>query len=228
MIGPILLLSLASGLGQLDDLIVVVLGLKVFAVAEEIEQLESRLVRLDDVGCQRGVEELVAEAVFARTAPFDLDEIGGRENRAQEAEVEEVRAVVAGGHHADGDADASFAGEIFRREVTGTEQIVIGKVDGELLGIGHLRRDLHGEVGLVFPRKHLVGHHIKNLGEPGRVALADCKDDGLAQFAADRIAQGVFEKGLAEQVVGGIGEEAIFQSRAFCTSPLVLRRFPLR
>jgi len=40
------------------------------------------------------------------------------------------------------------------------------------------------------------------------VVLADGEDDGLADFAADRIAQGVFQKGFAEELVGGVGEEA--------------------
>ena len=56
------------------------------------------------------VEELLAEVVLPRAAAFDLDEIGGREDRAEQAEIEDVRAIVAGGHHADGDADAGLAG----------------------------------------------------------------------------------------------------------------------
>ena len=37
--------------------------------------------------------------------------------------------------------------------------------------------------------------------------LAHGKNDGLADFAADGIAQGIFQKRLAEQLVGGIGKE---------------------
>ena len=68
----------------------------------------------------------------------------------EEAEVEDVGAVVAGRHHADGDANARLAGLVGGQEVGGAEQIVIGEVDGELLGVGNLRGDLHGKVGLVL------------------------------------------------------------------------------
>ena len=43
------------------------------------------------------------------------------------------------------------------------------------------------------------------------MVLADRKDDGLADFAADRVAQGVFQKGLAEELVGGIGKETLLE-----------------
>jgi len=59
-----------------------------------------------------------------------------------------------------------------------------------LLRAVHLRRDLHGEVGLVFAGEHAVGHVVENLRELGRVILADSKDNGLADLAADGIAQG--------------------------------------
>ena len=41
--------------------------------------------------------------------------------------------------------------------------------------------------------------------------LADREDDGLADLSADRVAQGVFEKGFAEELVGGVGEETLFE-----------------
>ena len=53
----------------------------------------------------------------ACAAAFDLDEVGGGEDGAEQSDVENVRAVVAGGHHADGDADAGFGSMILRVEV---------------------------------------------------------------------------------------------------------------
>jgi hypothetical protein len=74
--------------------------------------------------------------VLARAAPLDLDEVGGRKDRAHQAQVEDVGAVVAGGHHADGDADAGLAGLVGGQEVGRAEQVVVGEVDGELLRVG--------------------------------------------------------------------------------------------
>ena len=87
----------------------------------------------------------------------------------------------------------------------------MAEVDGELLGVGDLRGDLHGEVGLVLAGEHAVGHLVEDLRQLGGVVLADGEDDGLADLPADRIAQGVFQKGLAEELVGGVGEEALLE-----------------
>ena len=170
------------------------------------------------------VEELFAEVVLAGAAPLDLDEVGRREDRAEEAEVEDVRAVVAGGHHADGDADARLAGLVGGDEVGRAEQVVVGEVDGELLGVGNLRGDLHGEVGLVFAGEHAVGHLVEDLRQLGGVVLADGEDDRLADLAADRIAQGVLEERLAEELVGGVGEEALLELALLEGLLLVLAR----
>ena len=43
------------------------------------------------------------------------------------------------------------------------------------------------------------------------MVLADGEDDGLANFAADGVAQGVFEKGFAEELVGGLREETLLE-----------------
>ena len=40
---------------------------------------------------------------------------------------------------------------------------------------------------------------------------ADREHDGLADFATDRIAQGVFDEGLAEERIGGIAKETSFE-----------------
>ncbi len=149
--------------------------------------------------------------MLARAAPLDLDEIGGREDRPEEAEVEDVGAVVAGGHHAHRHAHARLAGLVGGQEVGRAEQVVVGEVDGELLGVGDLRGDLHGEVGLVLAGEHAVGHLVEDLRQLGGVVLADGKDDRLADLAADRVAHGVFQKCLAQELVGSVGEEALLE-----------------
>ena len=64
---------------------------------------------------------------------------------------------------------------------------------------------------MVLAGKNAVGHLIENLRQLGGVILADGEDDGLADLFADWIAQGVFQKGLAEELIGGISEEALFE-----------------
>ena len=144
-------------------------------------------------------------------AAFDLNEVSGREDRAEEAEIQEVWAIVAGGHHADGDADAGLAGLVGGNEVGGAEQVVVGEIDGVLLCAAHLRGNLHGEVGLVFAGEHPVGHLIENLRQLARVMLADSEDNGLADLAADGVTQRVFEKRFAKELIGCLREEALFK-----------------
>ena len=43
------------------------------------------------------------------------------------------------------------------------------------------------------------------------MVLADGEDDGFADFPADGIAEGVFQKGLAEKLVGGVGKETLLE-----------------
>ena len=113
---------------------------------------------------------------------------GKRSVASKEAEVEDVGAIVTGGHHADGDADAGFAGLVGRDEIGGTEQVVVGEVDGVLLGVVDLGRDLYGEIGLVLAGEHLVGHFVEDLGQLGGMVLADGKDNGFPDLTADRVA----------------------------------------
>jgi hypothetical protein len=54
------------------------------------------------------------------------------------------------------------------------------------------------------------------------VVLADGKDDRLADLAADRVAQRMFEEGFAENLVGGFGEETLLEL-AVLISLLTLR-----
>ena len=45
--------------------------------------------------------------------------------------------------------------------------------------------------------------------------LTDGKDDGFSNLAADRIAQRIFEKCFAEELVGGFGEKTFFKLSLF-------------
>ena len=48
---------------------------------------------------------------------LDLHKVRGREDGAKEAEVQDIGAVVTGGHHADGYADPRLAGPVGGEEV---------------------------------------------------------------------------------------------------------------
>jgi len=197
--------------GELKHLVVVVLNFETLAVGEKVEELEGRLLRIGDSIPESLIEKLFKEVVFAGAAALDLDEVSGREDGAEKAEVEDVGAILAGGHHAYSDADACPAGTVGRKEIGGPEEVVVTEVDGELLGIGDGRGDLDGEIGVVPAGEHVVGHEVEHLGELGGMHLADRVDDGLADLAADRIAQGILEKGPAEKLIGSIGEKTPFE-----------------
>ena len=64
--------------------------------------------------------------MLAGAAPLDLDEVGRREDRSKQTEIEDVGAIVAGGHHANRHADARLAGLVGGQEVGRTEQVVVG------------------------------------------------------------------------------------------------------
>src|SRR5690606_18849096 len=98
------------------------------------------------------VENIRSKVVQTRAAPLHLNELGGREDRTHETEVENVFAIVTGGHHAHGDTDARLAGAVCVDEVGRAEQIVVREVYRELLCAGDAAGDLHGEIGLVLVR----------------------------------------------------------------------------
>lgn len=89
--------ALALGRRELQHLVVVELFLEVFTVGEEVEQLEGGFDGLLHAFLDGVVEKHLAEVVLAGAATLDLDEVGGREDRAEETDVEDVGAVVAGG-----------------------------------------------------------------------------------------------------------------------------------
>ena len=80
--------------------------------------------------------------MFPRTTTLNLDKISGRKNRAHQAEIQDIRAIVTGCHHAHRHANPGFAGSVHRIEITGTTEVIIGKVDGHLLCIRNQRRYL--------------------------------------------------------------------------------------
>ena len=103
--------------------------------------------------------------MFPGTASLDLDEVGGREDGAEQSQVQNVGTVVPRGHHADRDADPRFTRKVRGKKVPRSEQVVVTEIHGKPLGIRDLRRDLHCEVRLVFVRKHHVGHRIEDLSQ---------------------------------------------------------------
>ncbi len=87
----------------------------------------------------------------ARSPPLDLDEIRRREDGPKQAEVEDVGAVVPGGHHAHRHANARLARLVTRDEVARTHQVVVGEVDGELLRAGDRGGNLHAKSDWYLP-----------------------------------------------------------------------------
>lgn len=203
--------TLSFGRREFQHLVIVELLLEIFAVGKEVEKLEGRFCRVLYALLGAVVEELLPKIVFAGAASLDLNEIGGRKDRTEETEVEDVGAIVAGGHHADRDADTRLAGLVGGDEIARAEQVVVAEVDGELLSVGYLGGHLYREVRLVLAGEHTVRHLIENLRQLCGVVLADGKDDRLADFPADRVAQGVFQKRFAKELVGGIRKETFFE-----------------
>ena len=160
-------------------------------------------MRCGDLVFERFVLQLFAKVVFAGATALDLHKLGRRKHRAHQRKVEQVGAVVTGGHHAHGDAHAGFAGLVGGQAVGRAQQRVVGEIDGELLRICDAGRDLHGKVRLVATGEHGMRLFVEDLRELGRMGLADGEDDGLAKFSADGIAQAVLQQRFAKQLVGG-------------------------
>ena len=129
------------------------------------------------------------------------------------AKIENIGTIVTSGHHANGHTYACLAGLVAGKKVSRTEQIIIGEVDGELLCVGNLRSDLNSEVRLVLAWEHRSAISFRICASLGGVILADSKDDGLADLATDRIAKGVFQEGLAEELVGALEKKRFSNSR---------------
>ena len=148
---------------QFQYLVVVELVLEVLAVAKEVEQLEGGLLRVGDDVCGAVPYHLIEEVVLSGAASLDLDEIRRREYRPEQAQIENVGAVVAGSHHADSYAYPRLTRPVLAPEVADPQEVVVGKVDRELLSGHHMRRNLHRKVRLVLARKHAVGDLVEEL-----------------------------------------------------------------
>src|SRR5258708_2814538 len=162
---------------QTDHLIVVVTVLEIFTIREKIEELELFLLRLFNHLSQPWVKKLFAEIMLASTAPLDLYKVSGRENRPEQAKIKNIRAIVAGRHHADGDAHTCLACSVRGQEISRTQKIVVGEIDGQLLCVPDVGRYLNGKIRLVFAGEHLIRHLIQYLGQLGSVMLADSEHD---------------------------------------------------
>ncbi len=101
--------------------------------------------------------------MLACAVSLDLDKVSGREDRSHERQVENIRAVIAGRHHADCHRHAGFTRPVALDKVCRTREIVIGEVDRELLPVGYPGRHLHGKIGLILSREHLVCNFIQHL-----------------------------------------------------------------
>ena len=108
-------------------------------------------MRCRHLGLEGVVLQLLGKVVLAGATAFDLHKVRRRKHRAHQGQVQQIRAVVTGGHHAHGDADACFAGFVDGYDVARSHQVVafVREIDGELLRIGDQRGDLHRKVRLV-------------------------------------------------------------------------------
>ena len=74
---------------------------------------------------------------------------------------------------------------------------------------------MHCKVGMVFPGKYTIRHFVEDLDQLCRMVLADGKDYRLPDFAAHRIAQGVLQKCLTEELVGTVGKKTLLELPLF-------------
>ncbi|OQC04805.1 MAG: hypothetical protein BWX80_02323 [Candidatus Hydrogenedentes bacterium ADurb.Bin101] len=153
----------------------------------------------------------VAEGVLTRASALDLDEVGRGEDGAEQDNVEQVLAVVAGGHHAHGNANAGLGTDVAVEEASVAVEVVVREAGGHLLCVGHAGCHLDCEVRVVLAGIPGVGHLVQLLDDPRRVVLPDAEDDGLADLAAERVAQCVFHEGVAENSIRFVGEELLLE-----------------
>jgi len=197
---------------QLEDFIVAEFFLEELVIGKEVKQLEVLLGF--EVGQFGGAFPAdVFEGESAGAASLDLDEIGGRKDGAHHRQVEDVLAVVAGGHHAHGDADAGFGGLVAIQKAGVPVEVVVGKVDAVLLGIRDVGGDLHRKIGVVSLRVAAHRHLVEQLGDLRGVCLADAEADRLADLSRERVEQSMVHECLAELPIGLVGEELALEIR---------------
>ena len=69
--------------------------------------------------------QVFCKFIRACSASLDLDEIRWREDGAHQTQIENIFAIVACGHHANGHTDAGFAGFVIGVEIRRTAQVVV-------------------------------------------------------------------------------------------------------
>ncbi len=191
---------------QFEHFVIVKLLFEVFAVGEEIKEFEVFLfdLKLPQAAIEMG---LVFEGESAGAAALDLNEVGGGEDGAHHAEIEDVLAIVAGGHHADGDADAGSGAGVGIEKAGLAFEVVVGEIDGETLGAVDIGGDLDGKVGVVFAGETLHSELVEDVGHFGGVILGDAEHDGFADLAGEGVEKGMIEEGVTDYVVGLFREE---------------------
>src|SRR3989344_3953446 len=139
----------------MQNLVVVILFLEVFAVSKEIEQFEVLLWN-SHILYFTALPLLMRESVFSSTAPLNLNEISRREYGAHQSNIQYVFTVVACGHHPNCYANSRFAGAVSLQELCVPVKVIISKTYSKALRIGNVRGNLHSKIRIILSRKELV------------------------------------------------------------------------
>ena len=122
---------------------------KIFTVGEEVKELKGYFIFIDPFPAAALLKK-VAEGEDARAAALDLHKVGGQEDGAHKAQVEQVLAVITGGHHTHRHAHARAAAGVGGQKARFAVKVVVGKLHSHVLRAGDKGRDLHGKIGIVF------------------------------------------------------------------------------
>ena len=113
----------------------------------------------------------------------------------------------------DRDADTRAAGVVIAKLICAplrfAVKVVVGEIDRHLLRAGNVGRDLHRKrrAGAVLVWPATRRFFVEYLRELGRVCSSDGKEDGLADFARERVALGVVEEAADKAQVCFVREE---------------------
>ena len=154
------------------------------------------------------VGEILRKLVLSRAASFHLDVVRGRLDRPAETQVQQVGAVVAGGHHGDGYAHPGLAGFVaWNCWICPIQAIRVGEGSTHFGGAVHVMGDLYGEIGAVFPRPPRVSDIVEFVGELRRLRSTHAVNDAFADDVCFRLAQRVRDVTLREFPIGVRGQE---------------------